>query len=244
MFGSKIMPILVTGFDVFLEHQLNPSWEIAKALDQTTILGHLIHAIKLPVRFDECATQIKATIQQLQPSIIICLGLAANRNCISIERVAINLDDAIVADQNNFQPIDRRIIDDADNAYFSTLAIKQIFKNLHEHQIPAEISYSAGTYVCNHLFFHVMHYIHHLNDHSKIQAGFIHVPLISNQCNEPQNKSSIDDSIIETAQGLSLDLQIQAIRLSIESCIQYGEQPNKDETSAQLQANFSAGKIS
>lgn len=190
------MNILLSGFEPFQQDTSNPSWEIAHALDGWQIAEHVVHAIKLPVVFGESAKQLFEAIEYYQPSVVICLGLAANRTCISLERIAINLDDAPIPDNAGDQPIDEPIISTAPIAYFSTLALKNIFQALKHQDIPVEISNSAGTYVCNHIFYQLMHFL--AKSQRTVHAGFIHVPSFDN---------------------MNLDKQISAIRLVLHSVL-------------------------
>lgn len=179
------MNILLSGFEPFQNDVINPSWEVAQALNGWSIQEHLVHAVKLPVSFGESAKILCEAIQYYQPDVVICLGLAANRTCISLERIAINVDDAPIPDNTGYQPIDLPIKPSAPSAFFSTLALKNIFQALKNQDIPVEISNSAGTYVCNHIFYQLMHYL--MKSQNQTQAGFIHIPSFQNM--------NIDDQV-------------------------------------------------
>jgi pyroglutamyl-peptidase len=202
------MNILITGFEPFQEDRINPSWEVAKALDGLKIGEYLVHAVCLPVVFGKSAHVLQQAIHHLKPEYVLCLGVATNRNIISLERIAINIDDAQIADNAGYQPIDQRIDTQGLAAFFSTLPIKAIFQKLQHAKIAVEVSNSAGTYVCNHVFYHLMSMI----EHTKIKGGFIHVPALPEMVQDHSHTDAMD-----------LAMQIQSIRIAIETTIQYKE---------------------
>src|SRR5690348_13958078 len=140
--------VLLTGFDPFAGDAINPSWEIVRALDGETIAGHRVVAEKLPVVFGDALHALRATISRTEPALVICTGVATTRTRLSIERVAINVDDARIPDNAGSQPIDVPVAHGGPAAYFSTLPIKAMLRALEQAGIPAEISQTAGTYVC------------------------------------------------------------------------------------------------
>jgi pyroglutamyl-peptidase len=160
------MPILVTGFQPFGDFLANRSEQVAQ------IFG----GISLPVVRTKSFDVFRERFQSLSPEAVIMIGIAGGSDKIRLERIAINLDDYSIPDNDGNQPIDQRIIPDAPDAYFSTLPLRKIFEALTDQQIPVQLSLSAGSYICNHLFFQVMHFLAHQND--KIPAGFIHIPDI------------------------------------------------------------------
>ena len=167
--------ILVTGFEPFATSSLNPSGEIVKAL----IGDDLVSAI-LPVVFGQASSQLKELIRLHKPSAVLCLGQAEGRSAMTPERIAINLDDARIADNAGNQPKEQKIIANGADGYFSTLPIEQIVTSMKAAGIPASISLSAGTFVCNHIFYVMQDY---LKD-SSITSGFMHVPLMDEQRRE------------------------------------------------------------
>ncbi|CAM3414729.1 pyroglutamyl-peptidase I [Pseudostreptobacillus hongkongensis] len=192
------MNILITGFEPFGKDEINSSWESVKLLPNE-LKGNNIYKVLIPVVFN--VDKLIENIKKYSPDIIILVGQAGGRNGITIERVAINLDDAIIPDNNNYQPIDNTIKLDGENAYFSTLPVKAIINNLKDNDIEARISYTAGTYVCNHVMYNTLYHINKNN--LDIKAGFIHVPYLPTQTmDKPSMK--IEDivkgllSIIET----------------------------------------------
>lgn len=192
------MNILITGFEPFAKDEINSSWESVKLLPNE-LKGNNIYKVLIPVVFN--VDKLIENIKKYSPDIIILVGQAGGRTGITIERVAINLDDAIIPDNNNYQPVDNTIKLDGENAYFSTLPVKAIINNLKDNDIEARISYTAGTYVCNHVMYNTLYHINKNN--LDIKAGFIHVPYLPIQTmDKPSMK--IEDivkgllSIIET----------------------------------------------
>jgi len=167
--------ILVTGFEAFDKSALNPSAEIVKALKG----DDLVTAI-LPVVFGQASSQLRELIDLHKPSAVLCLGLAVGRSEITPERIAINLENARIADNAGNQPLEQRIIADGPDGHFSTLPIEKMVASMKAAGIPASISLSAGTFVCNHIFYVLQDY---LKD-SSIKSGFMHVPLMDEQRRE------------------------------------------------------------
>ena len=164
--------ILVTGFEAFDKSAINPSAEIVKALKG----DDLVTAI-LPVVFGQASSQLRELIDLHKPSAVLCLGLAVGRSEITPERIAINFENARIADNAGNQPLEQRIMADGPDGHFSTLAIEKMVASMKAAGIPASISLSAGTFVCNHIFYVLQDY---LKD-SSIKSGFMHVPLMDEQ---------------------------------------------------------------
>jgi pyroglutamyl-peptidase len=158
------MSILVTGFQPFGDFSTNLSEQVARLFD----------GISLPVVRTKSFDVFRDMFLILNPEAVIMVGIAGGSDKIRLERIAINLDDYPIVDNEGNQPIDQKIIKDAPDAYFSTLPLRKIFENLNAHQIPVQFSLSAGSYLCNHLFFQVMHFLALQNN--KVPAGFIHIP--------------------------------------------------------------------
>ena len=167
--------ILVTGFEPFATSSLNPSGEIVKAL----IGDDLVTAV-LPVVFGQASAQLRELIDLHKPSAVLCLGQAEGRSEMTPERIAINLDNARIADNAGNQPLEQRVIADGPDGHFSTLPIEKMVASMKAAGIPASISLSAGTFVCNHIFYVLQDY---LKD-SSIKSGFMHVPLMDEQRRE------------------------------------------------------------
>lgn len=164
--------VLVTGFEPFGGDTRNPSAEIARALEGKVISHRRIVAAVLPCVFGKSRRELRALIRAHRPERVIALGLAANRAEITPERVAINVDDARIADNAGAQPLDQAIVRGGPTAYWSSLPIKAIVAALRKRRIPAAVSQTAGTFVCNHVFYGLMHELRR----SRATGGFIHVP--------------------------------------------------------------------
>lgn len=170
--------ILLTGFQPFGGDESNPSWLAASmAADLWTGVGDLV-PVELPVTFGESARLLREAIDDVVPDLVVCAGLAAGAPGIRVERVAINVDDARIPDNASASPIDEPIRSDGPAAYFSTLPIKAIARDLNAQGIVAQVSNTAGTYVCNHVFYSLMDYLAELNasDDGARRGGFVHVP--------------------------------------------------------------------
>ncbi len=177
------MKVLLSGFSSFSHHTVNSSEVLVLLLANGKIPGIEIRSCILPVTFKDSFDVLKDQIDLYQPDVVISLGLAEKRSVISLEKVALNYVDCEIPDNTGTLFKDSPVLSSAPAAYFSTLPLKEML--LVETPYPVEISYSAGTYVCNHLMFRVLHYLKDKN----IQAGFIHVPLLKN------NQEMILDSL-------------------------------------------------
>ena len=167
------MKALVTGFDPFGGDAINPSYEAVRRLPAR--LGRLqVVTAQLPTSFARAPRRLRALIAREQPQIVLCVGLAADRAAISIERIAINLSDARIADNDGAQPRNKAVIARAPAAYFSTLPVVKIVDTLQRASLSAELSMSAGTFVCNHVFYGLMHAA--ARSACVRRAGFVHVP--------------------------------------------------------------------
>ena len=193
--------VLLTGFEPFGGDSVNPSWLVAQALHGELIAGAHVQALCLPCVFGQALTVLQAALQQQRPQVVLALGLAAVRSEISVERVAVNVDDARIADNAGAQPIDDPVFAGGPAAYFSTLPIKAIAAALLQADLPAAVSQTAGTFVCNHVFYGLMHQLHQLRRHRTVRAGFMHVPPLS---------------------AMDLDAQVRAVRLALLTSLQTG----------------------
>lgn len=172
------MNIIITGFEPFLDNEINPTLEVLGLLPKS-IKGHEIITVELPVVYDQCFEVLKPYIDRFEPGIIINLGLAPRRSGISLERVALNINSSPQGDNLGIIKIDESIIDNSKNAYFSKLPLRKIYNILDKKGIPVEISNTAGLYVCNNIMYHVLHYIDVNNLDTK--AGFVHIPFMDKQ---------------------------------------------------------------
>lgn len=173
--------VLLTGFDAFGGEALNPSWLAVKALHGRQILGRAVVAAQLPTVFDQSLVELDALLKKHQPALVICVGQAGGRNALSLERVAINVKDAHIPDNAASQPIDTPVVSGGPAAYFTTLPIKAMLAALQREGIAAEVSQTAGTFVCNHVFYGLMHALATKRTLRHARGGFVHVPFLPEQ---------------------------------------------------------------
>lgn len=199
------MKILITAFEPFGGEKVNPALEAMKLLPLKIGKSQILK-LELPTIFYKSIEKVLQYIDVHKPNIIISLGQAGGRACVSIERVAINVDDASSADNDGNMPIDRPIFDDGENAYFSNLPIKNIVESIKKAGIPAKISNTAGTYVCNHVMYGVLYKIH--KENLNMKAGFIHVPYLPEQIiDKPDIPSMSLDNIVKTIEVAIKELE-------------------------------------
>ena len=204
--SKRTLPIvLLTGFAPFGGETINPSWQAVSALDRAQIAGHHLVARLLPVEFGASLAALREAIAEVSPTLVLCVGQAGGRAQLSIERVAINVDDARIPDNANGHPIDTPIVAGGPAAYFARLPIKAILADLHAAGIPAEISQTAGTYVCNHVFYGLMHA---LRDEPYIRGGFVHIPYSPEQATRHPG-----------APSLAIDTVIAALRIAVRTAL-------------------------
>lgn len=190
------MKILVTGFDPFGGEKINPAFEVIKSLNASVNSVEIIK-LQVPTAFYSSVELTINKIEELKPDFVLCIGQAGGRYDISVEKVAINLNDARIPDNLGQQPIDTCIDEAGQNAYFSTLPVKAIVQAIRKENIPASVSYTAGTYVCNHLMYGVLNYIHKNN--LKIKAGFIHIPYLLEQVVNKPSTAAMDINVLVKA---------------------------------------------
>lgn len=171
------MRILVTGFEPFGGQSLNPSWEVARALHGLQLQGAQVVAVQLPCVFAQALPALQQALAQHTPDIVLALGQAEGRCDLSVERIAINVMDARIPDNAGAQPIDVPVIAGGPASYFSTLPIKSLVAGLRAAGFPASVSQTAGTFVCNQVFYALQHTLAGQGVHS----GFVHLPLLPEQ---------------------------------------------------------------
>jgi pyroglutamyl-peptidase len=179
--ASACPTVLVTGFEPFGQDSINPSWMAAQALHGRLVAGHRIIAGQLPTVFDAAITVLRELLSRHKPVLVVGTGQAGGRGAISLERVAINVNDARIPDNGGAQPVDTPVIKNAPAAYFTTLPIKAMFKAMLDAGITAEVSQTAGTFVCNHVFYGLMHEMATNPRCKGMRGGFIHVPWLPGQ---------------------------------------------------------------
>lgn len=193
------MKILITGFDPFGGEKVNPSFEAVKLIPDT-LSQHEIIKLELPTVFNLSIQSLIKKIEEVKPDIVICVGQAGGRSDISIECIGINKNLGRIPDNQGFQPIGEKIREDGNDGYFSNLPIYLMTQKIGEAGIPSSVSYTAGTYVCNHILYGLMHYIKS-NDLS-IRGGFIHVPLLPEQAVNKRNMPHMSLEMI--SEGLKI----------------------------------------
>lgn len=171
--------VLLTGFDPFGGETVNPSWEAVRLLHGETIAGHRIETAMLPTAFARGASALLDALDRYRPALTLCVGQAGGRSHLSLERVAINTIDARIADNDGARPIDIPCVAGAPAAYFATAPIKAMRAAVDAAHIPVEVSNTAGTFVCNHVFYVLMHAL--ANDGDRARGGFVHVPYLEEQ---------------------------------------------------------------
>ena len=197
------MKIIVTGFDPFGGEKINPSIECVKALPD--IEGVELIRLELPTVFKESAKRLNEVINDVKPDAVLSVGQAGGRPGITMERIAINVDDARIPDNISQQPIDETIQTEGEAAYFTTLPIKRIVKAIREAGISAEVSNSAGTFVCNHIMYQSLFAATKAD--KPFKAGFMHIPFIPEQTTDKPS--------------LPLEESTRALQIAIETIRDY-----------------------
>lgn len=192
-----MVKILVTAFEPFDGESVNPAHEAIKCLPGE-IAGAKIIKKEIPTVFMKAFSVLEDTIKIEKPDIVICMGQAGGRFGITVERVAINVDDARIPDNAGDQPIDHPIFEDGENAYFAKLPIKLMVKKIQKNGIPASVSNSAGTFVCNHIMYGLLYLID--KKYPNLCGGFIHIPFLPEQVVNKKNMPSM--ALLDIVKGL------------------------------------------
>lgn len=170
------MKILITGFQPFGGQSVNPAWEAVKKLPD--VLGDkVLWKLEIPVTFGGAFDAVEAKAAEIDPDVILCVGQAGGRDAVTPERIAVNLQDASIPDNAGNQPVDLPVIADGANAYFTSLPVKAMAAAVRAQDIPCRLSCTAGTYVCNDVFYRLLH---RYRDTGK-RVGFVHVPFLPEQ---------------------------------------------------------------
>ncbi len=209
LLSEVIMKILVSGFDPFGGESINPSIEAVKRLPDS-INGVEIIKLEIPTVIGKSIDVLTQAVEKHLPDVVLSVGQAGGRSDITLERIAINIDDCRIKDNEGNQPIDEPIVRDGPDAYFLTLPIKSIVSNLQSQGIPASVSNSAGTFICNHVAYGMAHLAK--LKYPNMKTGFIHIPFIPEQV---LNKSNMP--------SLSLDRIIKALEMSIQTISEVNE---------------------
>lgn len=196
------MRLLLTGFEPFAGDTRNPSAEVLGPLSVACPRGFTVATALLPVAFDQLDAALDAAIAQSNPDIVLSLGLAGGRPDISVERIAINLDDARIPDNDGAQPLDRPVAADGPAAYFATVPVKAMLAAIREAGAPASLSHSAGTFACNHVFYRAAHVA--ATTRPAMRAGFIHLPYLPPQA-----------ALHQGAPSMALETMVLGLRAAI-----------------------------
>ena len=192
------MKILLTGFDPFGGETVNPAYEAVKLLPDI-IAGAQIIKLEVPTQFHRAGVVLEKAMQAQKPDVVICVGQAGGRAAITPEKVAVNLMDGRIPDNAGFQPVDVPIQEGGETAYFTSLPVKAMVQRMRDAGIPAAVSYTAGTYVCNYLLYTLLYLIN--KKYPGVRGGFIHVPYAMEQVvNKPIGTPSMD--LRQIARGL------------------------------------------
>ncbi|QHE88556.1 pyroglutamyl-peptidase I [Hydrogenophaga sp. BPS33] len=195
--------VLLTGFDAFGGATVNPSWQAVQALHGERLQDHPVVAAQLPTVFGESLRCLTALLEAHRPALVICVGQAGGRGAISLERVAINIDDAPMADNAGARPVDAPVRRGAPPAYFTGLPIKSMLAELQAAGLAAEVSQTAGTFVCNHVFYGLMHALTTRRSLRHTRGGFVHVPWLPEQ----------------GTPGMPLDDIVRGLRLAVQCAL-------------------------
>jgi pyroglutamyl-peptidase len=202
--------VLLTGFAPFAGETINPSWQAVRLLDGSTIEGHRVTVAELPCEFDAVLPALRRVLRKATSAVVIATGVAGGREGISLERVAINVIDARIPDNAGAQPIDVPVIRSGPAAYFSTLPLKASLQALCNADIPAHVSQTAGTYVCNQVFYGLMHALRRRKD---TRAGFVHVPWLPDQAKAHQQP------------GMPLEQMAHALEIIVDTALTAEREP-------------------
>ncbi len=208
------MKILLTGFEPFNNSPINPSEELIKAFTGQNYQTAVVKTCLLPVDAHLAPETLIASIQKFSPDIVICLGQAGGRKVISVERIAINLLDFRIPDNQGIRLNATKIIDNGADGYFSTLPVEKLQTVLIENNVPCEISYSAGTFLCNQVFYVLMHQIR--QNHLPVIGGFIHFPYLPEQVSPAE----------ENLPTLSLETDLKALKIIFDILIEDDKNPH------------------
>ncbi len=207
--SKKIKKLLITGFDAFGGESVNPASEVVLELDDTEINDYQVIAKEIPTIYGESSKKVIEMINEVEPDIVLHIGQASGTHGIRVERIALNLDDARIEDNKGNQPEDEIIAEDGPLAYRVTLPTRKIVEAVKDEGIPSFLSYSAGTFVCNHVIYSTAHHVN-TND-LPIDYGFIHVPYLPEQAVEKNtrppsmSKETIKRALITTIKTITKD---------------------------------------
>lgn len=195
--------ILVTGFQPFGGESMNPAWEAVRRLPDT-IGDATVTKVEVPVVFGRGPEAVERAVEEVEPDLVLCVGQAGGRAKITPEFVGINYADARIPDNDGYQPVAERIVDGGPDAYFATLPVKAMAQAMQKAGVPAEVSYTAGTYVCNDVMYSLLHTL--ATRHPGVRGGFLHVPYATEQATHlPASTPSM--SVDDMARGIAVALE-------------------------------------
>lgn len=202
-----IKTVLLTGFEPFNGAAINPAWEAVRALEGWSGEDFRVEVRQLPCVFVDANRALADMVDALHPDVVIAVGQAGGRAEISVERVAINVDDASILDNAGRQPVDQAIAEEGPAAYFTNLPIKAMVAVMREAGLRAGVSQTAGTFVCNHVFYGLMRHV--AASGRNVKAGFIHVPYL------PEQAEARDDA----PPSMALEAIVSSIRIAVETAV-------------------------
>ncbi|MGG5316829.1 pyroglutamyl-peptidase I [Enterococcus sp. AZ072] len=204
------MKVLITGFDPFGGATINPAFEAVKLLPDTIQQAKIIK-IEIPTVFQKDGEVLENSIKQHNPDIVLCVGQAGGRSGVTIEKVAINLMEARIPDNEGQQPLNQQIYKDGKNAYFATIPVKAMVNNIKAKKIPSSISYTAGTFVCNDIMYRLLYLAE--KEYPEMRGGFIHVPYLPEQVTElPEGTPSMSAELISQALETAIEAAINTVQ--------------------------------
>jgi len=204
------MTLLCTGYEPFGEHDSNPSQQVAEILDGDTVAGHEVVGAVLPVEFDRVADELAALIDEHDPDAVVATGLAGGRTTVSVERVGINVDDAVtVPDNADESPHATPIATDGADAHLATIPVVECVEAMLEAGIPARVSNSAGTHCCNHALYSLL-------ENHDVPAGFVHLPYTPQQAVEEAEAPERGGGV---AASLPLELQVEGVEAVLKAAL-------------------------
>lgn len=198
--------VLLTGFAPFGGESSNPSWEAVVEVARAWTGEARLHVRELPVAFGRAAVELRAALDEVRPDVVLCVGQAAGDPDIRLERVAVNIDDARIPDVDGAQPVDVPVVPGGPDAYLSRLPVKAAVAAVTALGLPARVSQTAGTYVCNHVFYALQH---ELAGRPGVRGGFVHVPA------SPEQLAAVDGPslpVADTAAALTAVLEVVLAR--------------------------------
>ncbi len=199
--------VLITGFEPFGGETVNPSWQAVERLPEQ-IRGRKVEKLLLPVTYGSSAQKLLEEIRRLEPEMVLCVGQAGGRAAVTVERTGINWAEASLADNDGYTALGETLEASGWDGYFSTLPLNPIVEAIRKKGIPAQISESAGTYVCNQLLYRLLHFLRESD--RKILGGFIHIPFSPEQVAEKKGG----------APSLPVELSAMALEAAVEATLE------------------------